>query len=161
MDIRIGFGYDTHRLIEGRKLIVGGVEIEFDKGLEGHSDSDVLLHALTDAILGALNLRDIGFHFPDNDDSYKNMNSRYFLQGAVKLIQQKGYEVGNCDCTIIAEAPKMNPHIPGMQKIIAEDCGVDVDRISIKATTHEKMGPMGRGEGIASHAVVLIRKTTP
>lgn len=158
MDIRIGFGYDTHRMVEGRKLILGGVEIPYEKGLLGHSDADALLHAICDALLGAANLRDIGYHFPDTDPRYKGMNSDVFVTGTLKLLRERGYEVGNVDCTIVAEAPKMNPHIPAMQEVIARLLEVDVDRVSLKATRNEGMGPIGRGEGIVVHAVALIRK---
>ncbi len=158
MDIRIGFGYDTHRLVEGRKLILGGVTIPYAKGLLGHSDADALLHAICDALLGAANLRDIGYHFPDTDPRYKGMNSDVFVIGTVKLLRERGYEVGNVDCTIVAEAPKMNPHIPAMQKVIAKLLEVDLDRVSLKATRNEGMGPVGLGEGVVVHAVALIRK---
>ncbi len=158
MDIRIGFGYDTHRLDVGRKLILGGVVIPHEKGLWGHSDADVLLHAVCDALLGAACLRDIGYHFPDTDPRYKGMSSDVFVTGVMKLLREKGYEVGNIDCTIVAEAPKMNPHIPAMQEIIAGLLGVERDRVSLKATRNEGMGPIGKGEGIAVHAVALIRK---
>ncbi|MEO0896359.1 MAG: 2-C-methyl-D-erythritol 2,4-cyclodiphosphate synthase [Bacteroidota bacterium] len=154
--IRIGFGYDTHQLVEGRKLILGGVEIPHSKGLLGHSDADALLHAITDAMLGALNLRDIGFHFPDTDPRYKNADSKIFLEDANKLIHEKGYELGNLDATIIAEKPKINPHIPHMQSVIAEVLGTEVENISIKATTHEKTDAVGREESMIAHAVVLL-----
>ncbi len=158
MDIRIGFGYDTHRLVEGRKLILGGIDIPYEKGLLGHSDADALLHAICDALLGAANLRDIGYHFPDTDPRYEGADSGAFVTGTLELLRARGYEVGNVDCTIVAEAPKMNPHIPAMQEVIAKLLEVDVDRVSLKATRNEKMGPIGRGEGIVVHAVALIRK---
>ncbi|MCI4669408.1 MAG: 2-C-methyl-D-erythritol 2,4-cyclodiphosphate synthase [Bacteroidia bacterium] len=155
---RIGFGYDTHKLIEGRKLILGGIELPHHKGLLGHSDADVLLHAICDAMLGALNLRDIGFHFPDTDPRYKNADSRIFLEDAYKLISEKGYELGNMDATIIAEKPKINPHIPSMQEEIARILHTSIDNISIKATTHEKTDAVGREESMIAHAVVLLFK---
>ena len=158
MNIRVGFGYDTHRLVEGRKLIIGGVDIPYEKGLLGHSDADVLLHAICDALLGAANLRDIGFHFSDTDPRYKNIDSRILLADTLVLLENKGFVPGNIDCTLVAEQPKLNPHIPEMQNIIADLLKTDPDNISIKATTHEKMGPFGRGEGIGAHAVALIYK---
>lgn len=154
--IRIGFGYDTHQLTEGRKLILGGVEIPHTKGLLGHSDADVLLHAICDAMLGALNLRDIGFHFPDTDPRYKNADSRIFLEDTYRLVKEKGYVPGNIDCTIIAEKPKINPHVPAMQKIIAEILETSVDNISIKATTNEKMDAPGKEQSMIAQAVVLL-----
>lgn len=154
--IRIGYGYDTHRLVEGRKLILGGVELTYEKGLLGHSDADVLLHAICDALLGALNLRDIGFHFPDTDPQYKGADSRILLRDTYSLIKEKGYYLGNLDATVIAEKPKLNPHIPQMQKVIAELLENDPENISIKATTHEKTDAVGRGESIIAQAVVLL-----
>ncbi|MEM6263366.1 MAG: 2-C-methyl-D-erythritol 2,4-cyclodiphosphate synthase [Bacteroidota bacterium] len=156
--IRIGYGYDTHRLVEGRKLFLGGIEIQHEKGLLGHSDADVLLHAICDALLGAANLRDIGFHFPDTDPAYKGADSTKLLADSYKLVQQKGYELANLDCTIIAEKPKINPHIPNMQARIAELLLSEVDQISIKATTHEKTDAVGREESMIAQAVVLIVK---
>ncbi len=153
---RIGFGYDTHRLVPERKLILGGIEIAHEKGLLGHSDADVLLHAICDAMLGALNLRDIGYHFPDTDPRYKNADSRIFLEDAFKLIQAKGYRLGNLDATVIAEKPKINPHIPAMQKVIAGLLDTTPEYISIKATTHEKTDAVGREESMIAHAVVLL-----
>ena len=155
---RIGFGYDTHRLTGGRKLILGGIEIEHTTGLLGHSDADVLLHAICDAMLGALNLRDIGFHFPDTDPRYKNADSRIFLEDAYRLITERGYELGNLDCTIIAEKPKINPHIPRMQEVIADILQTSTENISIKATTHEKTDAVGREESMIAHAVVLLMR---
>jgi 2-C-methyl-D-erythritol 2,4-cyclodiphosphate synthase len=157
-NFRIGFGYDTHRLVEGRPLIIGGIELEHETGLLGHSDADVLLHAICDALLGAANLRDIGYHFPDTDPEWKGVDSRKLLAGSVKLLHEKGYRVGNVDCTIVAEAPKMNPHIPAMQEIIAPLLEVDMDAVSIKATRNEGMDGVGRREGIKVHAVALIYK---
>lgn len=156
LPFRIGFGYDTHRLVEGRKLILGGIEIPHITGLLGHSDADVLLHAITDALLGAVNLRDIGFHFPDTDPQYKGADSTILLRDAYALVKDKGYVLGNMDCTIIAEKPKINPHIPAMQRVIADLLEVDVDVISIKATTHEKTDATGREESMVAQAVVLV-----
>ena len=156
--MRVGFGYDVHRLVENRKLILGGVEIPFEKGLLGHSDADVLIHALCDALLGAANLRDIGFHFPDTADEFKNIDSKILLKATMELLRAKGYEFGNADCTVCAEAPKLNPNIPTMQSTMAEVMKVSAEQISIKATTSEKMGFVGRQEGIAAYATVLIYK---
>ncbi len=156
--IRIGFGYDTHRLIEGRKLILGGIELEHTKGLLGHSDADVLLHAICDALLGALNLRDIGFHFPPSDPAYKGIDSRKLLKESFGLVKDKGYRLGNLDCTIIAEKPKLNPHIPAMQDQIASILETHTDNISIKATTHERTDAVGKEESMIAHAVVLVIK---
>ncbi|WNJ15948.1 2-C-methyl-D-erythritol 2,4-cyclodiphosphate synthase [Pontibacter sp. G13] len=156
--IRIGYGYDTHRLVENRKLILGGVEIPHAKGLLGHSDADVLLHAICDALLGALNLRDIGFHFPDTDPQYHQADSRIFVRDTFKLLQDRGYELGNLDCTIIAEKPKINPHIPAMQTVIAELLQAEEDQISIKATTHEKTDATGREESMVAQCVALVVK---
>ncbi|MEL6731157.1 MAG: 2-C-methyl-D-erythritol 2,4-cyclodiphosphate synthase [Bacteroidota bacterium] len=156
--IRIGYGYDTHRLVEGRKLILGGVEIPHHKGLLGHSDADALLHAICDAMLGALNLRDIGFHFPDTDPRYKNADSTIFLEDAYRLIREKGYVLGNMDATIIAEKPKINPHIPAMQKVISTTLHTSPENISIKATTHEKTDAVGREESMIAQVVVLLFK---
>ncbi len=156
--IRIGFGYDTHKLQEGRKLILGGVDIPHKKGLLGHSDADILLHALCDAMLGAVNIRDIGYHFPDTNPKYKGANSRIFLQDTRRLVLEKGYILGNMDATIIAEKPKINPHIPSMQKVIAEILETDIENISIKATTHEKTDAVGREESMIAQVVVLLMK---
>ena len=158
MKIRVGFGYDVHRLVEGRDLWLGGIKIEHSKGLLGHSDADVLLHAICDALLGAANLRDIGFHFPDTAAEYENVDSKILLKKTRDIIASKGYKVGNIDATICAEKPKINPHIPKMQEVISEILQIDVDDISIKATTSEKMGFVGREEGFAVHAVALIEK---
>lgn len=158
MRMRVGFGYDVHRFAEGRDLWLGGIKIEHPVGLAGHSDADVLIHALCDAILGAANLRDIGFHFPDNADEYKNVDSKILLKEVMKIVREKGYEFGNADCTVAAEYPKLNPHIPAMRNMLAEVMEVDADDISIKATTSEKMGFVGREEGLAAYAVVLIQK---
>lgn len=158
MKIRVGFGYDVHRLSQGRELWLGGVKIPFDKGLDGHSDADVLLHAICDALLGAANLRDIGFHFPDTAKEYKNIDSKILLKKTLDVLTQRGYTIGNIDATICAEQPKINPHIPQMQKIIAEILQIDMDDISIKATTSEKMGFVGRQDGFSAYAVALIQK---
>lgn len=154
--MRIGHGYDVHRLVEGRKLIMGGVDIPYEKGLLGHSDADVLLHAIADALLGALAMGDIGKHFPDTDPAFKGADSMKLLGHVVGLIRTKGYFVGNLDATIIAQRPKMAPHIQIMRENIAQVCGVDVDRINVKATTEEGLGFTGSGEGISAHAVVLL-----
>ena len=156
--IRIGQGYDVHRLTEGRELWLGGIRIPFEKGLLGHSDADVLLHAICDALLGALALRDIGYHFPDTDPAYKGADSKRLLAEVLRLVEEKGYEVGNVDATIIAERPKINPHIPSMVTVIAGLLKTGEDQISIKATTNEKMGFAGREEGIAAIAVALLQK---
>lgn len=154
--MRIGYGFDVHRLVEGRELWIGGVKIDHDKGLLGHSDADVAIHALCDALLGAAALRDIGFHFPDSDPQYKGIDSRKLLREVMRLLNEKGYKLGNCDITICAEQPKMNPHIPAMQQQLAECMNCNLDQVSIKATTTERLGYTGRGEGIAAHAVALI-----
>jgi len=158
MKIRVGFGYDVHKLSEGRDLWLGGIKIDHNKGLLGHSDADVLLHAICDALLGAANLRDIGFHFPDTAGEYKDIDSKILLKKTLEVISEKGFKVGNIDATICAERPKINPHIPAMQKIISEILKIDIDDISIKATTSEKMGFVGRDEGFAAYAVALIEK---
>ena len=147
-----------HQLKEGRELWLGGIKLEHEKGLLGHSDADVLIHAICDALLGAANMRDIGYHFPDNAGEYKNIDSKILLKQTVELIREKGYEIGNIDSTICAEQPKMKPHIPMMQEVMAEIMGIDIDNISIKATTSEKMGFVGRQEGITAYATVLIEK---
>ena len=158
MKVRIGFGFDVHKLVEGRDLWMGGVKIPHSLGLLGHSDADVLIHAICDAILGAANMRDIGFHFPDTAGEYKNIDSKILLKKTVALVREKGYEIGNIDATICAERPKMNPHIPEMQRVLSEVMGIDIDDISIKATTTEKLGFTGREEGISAYAVALIEK---
>jgi 2-C-methyl-D-erythritol 2,4-cyclodiphosphate synthase len=154
--MRIGHGYDVHQLVAGRKLIVGGVEIVHDKGLLGHSDADVLLHAICDALLGAAALGDIGRHFADTDAEFKDIDSRILLRETMHLIREQGYRVSNVDATIIAQAPKMAPHIPQMVAHIAADLRVEKSAINVKATTTEKLGYTGRGEGIAAQAVVLL-----
>ena len=156
--MRIGFGFDVHQLTKGGKLIIGGIEIEHDLGLLGHSDADVLIHAICDALLGAANLRDIGFHFPDTDERYKNVDSKILLKETTRLLVKKGYRISNVDATICAERPKLNPHIPAMQVTLAPLMGISEDDISIKATTTEKLGFTGRQEGISAYAVCLIEK---
>jgi len=156
--MRIGHGYDVHRLVEDRKLIMGGVDIPYEKGLLGHSDADVLLHAIADALLGALAMGDIGKHFPDTDPAFKGADSMKLLEHVVGLIEAKGYCVGNLDATIIAQKPKMAPHIQTMRENIARVCGVEVDQINVKATTEEGLGFTGTGEGISAHAVVLLER---
>ncbi len=156
MTIRIGHGFDVHKLVIGRKCIIGGVNIPFEKGLEGHSDADVLLHAICDALLGAAALGDIGKHFPPTDMRYKGINSRELLRHVVALLKAKNYRVSNLDCTVICELPKLSPHTEQMRINIAEDCAVSIDAINVKATTTEQLGFTGRGEGIAAEAVCLI-----
>ena len=154
--VRIGHGYDVHRLTEGRKLVLGGVEIPYPKGLLGHSDADVLAHALMDALLGAAALGDIGQMFPDSDPAYAGADSIALLKRVCMHLRAAGYRLGNADCTIIAQAPKLMPYIPQMREKIADACGVEYEQISVKATTEERLGFTGSGEGIAAHAVVLI-----
>lgn len=154
--MRIGYGFDTHALVEGRKLILGGVEIPFEKGLLGHSDADVLLHAITDALLGALALGDIGQHFPDTDPKFKGADSRKLLIHCYELIKKEGYQLANVDATVVAQRPKLMPHIPEIRKTIAQDLQVQINQISVKATTSEKMGFVGREEGITVSAIALL-----
>ena len=156
--IRVGFGMDVHKLVEGRDLWIGGIKIPYDKGLEGHSDADVLIHAICDALLGAVALRDIGYQFPDTAGEYKNIDSKILLHRTNELLKEKGYKIGNIDATVAAQAPKLNPHIPTMQQTMAQVLGIDPDNLSIKATTTEKLGYEGRGEGITAYAVALIEK---
>ena len=156
MKIRTGFGYDVHPFVDGRELWMGGIQIEHEKGLKGHSDADVLIHAICDALLGAANLRDIGYHFPDTDGEYKNIDSKILLAKTMELIRAKSYELSNVDVTVCAERPKLNPHIPQMKSCLASVMQVDEEAVSIKATTSEKMGFVGREEGIAVFATVLI-----
>ncbi len=156
--MRIGNGFDVHRFTEGRPLIIGGVEIPHTHGLLGHSDADVLLHAVKDAILGALALGDIGKHFPDSDPQYKGISSVKLLEHVWQLVEQRGYEMGNLDSVIIAEQPKMAPYIESMRRMIAEACQCDIDQINVKATTTETLGFTGRKEGIAAQAVVILSK---
>ena len=154
--IRVGMGYDVHRLVEGRELWLGGIRLEHSLGLLGHSDADVLIHAICDALLGAANMRDIGWHFPDTAEEYRGIDSKKLLHETVRLIREQGYEVGNIDATVCAEHPKLNPHIPAMQKCVAEVMNISPQDISIKATTTERLGFTGREEGISASAVVLI-----
>ena len=154
--MRIGHGYDVHRLVEDRDLIIGGVKIEHTLGLLGHSDADVLLHAVMDALLGAAGLRDIGYHFPDTDMAYKGADSRMLLRRVRELLEEKGYAVSNVDATILAQKPKLKPHIPEMMEHIAADLGIDLDQVNVKATTEEGLGFTGSMEGMAAHAVCLL-----
>lgn len=157
-NIRVGFGYDVHRLVENRALWLGGIRLEYDKGLLGHSDADVLIHAICDALLGAANMRDIGYHFPDTAGEFENIDSKVLLKKTVQLIATKGYTVGNIDVTVCAERPKLNPYIPRMKQVLAAVMEVDEDEVSIKATTTEKLGFTGRQEGISAYATVLIER---
>ncbi|MDR1310344.1 MAG: 2-C-methyl-D-erythritol 2,4-cyclodiphosphate synthase [Burkholderiaceae bacterium] len=157
---RIGQGYDCHALTSGRELIIGGVLIPHPTGLAGHSDADVLLHAITDALLGAMALGDIGYHFPDTDPRFKGADSRVLLREVADMARTRGYVVGNLDATIIAQAPKMAPHIARMRQNVAEDLGLEIEQVSIKAKTNEKLGYLGREEGIAAEAVVIIAQTS-
>lgn len=158
MSFRVGLGYDVHPFQEGRKLILGGVEIPFEKGLKGHSDADVLLHAITDAILGAATLGDIGQHFSDTDPAFKNADSAKLLRESYSLVQKEGLTIENIDSMIVAERPKLSQFIPNIRQRITEILSCDLDQVSVKATTNEKMGFVGREEGIAVHAVVLLKK---
>jgi 2-C-methyl-D-erythritol 2,4-cyclodiphosphate synthase len=155
-DIRVGHGFDVHAFVEGRKLIVGGVDIPYERGLAGHSDADVLLHAICDALLGAAGLGDIGRHFPDTDAAFAVIDSRIVLRRVAEQLRERGWQAGNVDATIIAQAPKMAPHVAQMTANIAADLGVAIERVNVKATTTEKLGFTGRGEGIAAEAVCLI-----
>ena len=157
-NLRIGHGYDVHKLVEGRRLIIGGVDIPYEKGLLGHSDADVLLHAISDALLGAAALGDIGKHFPDTDEAYKNADSLILLSKVGELLSAAGYKPSNIDSTVIAQAPKLAPHIENMRKNIAKALGIELDAVSVKATTEERLGFSGRGEGISAHAVCIIEK---
>lgn len=156
--IRVGFGFDVHRLVENRELWLGGIRLEHEKGLLGHSDADVLIHALCDAIFGAANMRDIGYHFPDTSEQFHNIDSKILLAETMKLVRAKGYEFGNADITLCAERPKLKNHIPVMQECLAQVMNVSVEDISIKATTTEKLGFTGREEGIAAYATVLLER---
>ncbi len=158
MNIRVGFGYDMHSFQNNRELWIGGIKIDYSQGLAGHSDADVLIHAICDALLGAANLRDIGHNFPDTDDAYHNIDSKTLLKQTKLLLKSKGYSIGNIDATICAEQPKLNPHIPLMQETLSKILDIDLDCVSLKATTSEKMGFVGRQEGITAYAVVLIQK---
>ena len=156
--MRIGHGYDVHRLVEGRDLILGGVKIDYEKGLDGHSDADVLTHALMDALLGAAALGDIGGLFPDNDDAYLGADSIELLKTVARLLHDKGYGVVNVDCTVIAQRPKLKPHIESMRRVLASAMGVELDAVSVKATTEEHLGFTGSGEGMAAHAIALLER---
>lgn len=158
MKMRVGFGYDVHALVENRALWLGGVQIDHTHGLLGHSDADVLIHSICDALLGAANMRDIGFHFPDTAGQYKDIDSKILLRDTMRLLRDAGYELGNIDAIIAAEQPKLNPHIPAMKKVLAEVMQVDEEDISIKATTTEKLGFVGKKEGMSAYATVLIVK---
>ena len=158
MKVRVGFGYDVHALVPERDLWLGGVKIEHTMGLQGHSDADDLIHAICDALLGAANMRDIGYHFPDTAGEYKDIDSKILLFDTMELLRDAGYTLGNIDATVAAERPKLNPHIPEMKRVMADVLQVDVEDISIKATTTEKLGFTGRQEGIAAYATVLIQK---
>ena len=158
MNIRVGFGYDVHRLVEGRDLWLGGIKIDHTLGLLGHSAADVLIHAICDALLGAANMRDIGYHFPDTSADTLNVDSKILLRKTIELIATKGYRLGNVDATVCAERPKINPHVPAMKVCLAQVMGTDEDNISIKATTTERLGFTGREEGISAYATVLIEK---
>lgn len=158
MNIRVGFGYDVHKLVAGRELWLGGIKLNYELGLLGHSDADVLIHAICDALLGAANMRDIGYHFPDTLAETLNVDSKILLRKTIGLIATKGYQVGNIDATVCAERPKLNPHVPAMKACLAEVMNTDEDNISIKATTTEKLGFTGRMEGISAYATVLIVK---
>ena len=156
MNIRIGNGYDIHRLVEGRPLILGGVEIPHTRGLLGHSDADVLTHSIMDAMLGALGLGDIGHYFPPSDPQWKGADSMLLLEQVSQIIQSQGWQIGNIDSTIVAEQPKLKPYLKGMRSALANKLEIDIERVSIKATTNEKLGPVGREEGICAYAVVLL-----
>ena len=158
MEIRVGYGYDVHALVQNRELWMGGIKIDYRLGLLGHSDADVLIHAICDALLGAANMRDIGYHFPDTAGEYKDIDSKILLFDTMELLRDAGYTLGNIDATVAAERPKLNPHIPEMKRVMADVLQVDVEDISIKATTTEKLGFTGRQEGIAAYATVLIQK---
>ena len=158
MGFRIGFGYDVHQLASGYSLWIGGILVPFDKGSVGHSDGDVLIHAICDALLGTLNLRDIGLHFPDTDPDLKGIDSKILLAKTMEIIREQGYELGNLDATVCLERPKINPHIPHMQQTLAQVMQTEISQISIKATTTEKMGFVGEGKGISAYAVALVEK---
>ncbi len=157
--IRVGFGIDVHRFVKGRDLWIGGIRIPYEFGLDGHSDADVLIHAICDALLGAANLRDIGYQFPDTSDEFLNIDSKILLRRTGELLNEKGYRIGNIDATVAAQAPKLNPHIPSMQETMAAVLGIDPENLSIKATTTERLGFEGRKEGITAYATVLIEKS--
>jgi 2-C-methyl-D-erythritol 2,4-cyclodiphosphate synthase len=159
MDFRIGQGYDVHQLVEGRPLIIGGVHVPYERGLLGHSDADVLLHAITDALFGAASMGDIGCHFPDTDPDFAGADSRTLLREAFRRVSEAGFAIANIDSTVIAQAPKLAPHIAAMRAHIAEDLDVPLARVNVKAKTNEKLGYLGRGEGIEAQAAVLLRRT--
>lgn len=159
MDFRVGFGYDVHQLGEGEELWLGGILVEHEKGAIGHSDADVVLHVICDALLGAANMRDIGFHFPDTSDDFKGIDSKILLAKTMELIRNEGYEVGNIDVTLALQRPKVKPIIPKMQETIARTMNVDVSRVSLKATTTEKLGFVGEEKGVSAYAVALIHKS--
>ena len=158
MNIRIGFGFDVHQLADGEEFWLGGILVPHEKGAVGHSDADVLIHTICDAILGAADLRDIGFHFPDTDGKYKGIDSKILLKDVMKLIRENGFELGNIDSTIALQKPKVNPHIPEMKKVLAEVMHVSAGQVSIKATTTEKLSFVGREEGVSAYAVALLQK---
>jgi 2-C-methyl-D-erythritol 2,4-cyclodiphosphate synthase len=158
MKVRVGFGFDVHRLSEGRDCILGGIHIQHNKGPLGHSDADVLIHAICDALLGAAGLRDIGFHFPDTSAEFKSIDSKILLARVVTLLRDKGFSIGNIDSTLVLENPKINPHIDAMKEALSKVLGIDADDIAIKATTNEKLGFIGREEGVTAYAVALISK---
>ena len=159
MKVRVGMGFDVHQLEEGRNFYLGGILLAAaPKGAVGHSDADVLIHAICDALLGAANLRDIGFHFSNTDNRWKGMDSKFFLKEVTRMVEEKGWKIGNVDCTICLERPKINPHIQDMKKVLAPLMNIDEDDVSIKATTNEKLGFIGREEGVCSYAVALIQK---
>lgn len=158
MKVRVGFGYDVHELVPDRPLYLGGIQINHTHGLLGHSDADVLIHAICDAILGAANMRDIGFHFPPSDPSLKGIDSKILLRKTTELVESKGWKIGNIDATVCAERPKINPHIPQMQEILAPLMNIEIEDVSIKATTTEKLGFTGREEGMSAYAVVLLQR---
>ena len=158
MNIRVGFGFDVHRLDEGQPFFLGGIKIPHSKGAVGHSDADVLIHTICDAILGAADLRDIGFHFPDTDGKYKGIDSKILLKDVMALVRKEGYELSNVDATIALQVPKVNPYVPEMKSVLAQTMGVKQDQISIKATTTEKLSFVGREEGVSAYAVALIQR---
>lgn len=158
MKIKVGFGFDVHQLKDGHPFFMGGVKLEHHKGAYGHSDADVLIHAICDALLGAANMRDIGYHFSNTDDRWKGISSVILLQECVKMLSEKNYSIGNIDCMICLEAPKINPHIPAMKSILAKAMNISEEDLSIKATTNEQMGFIGRAEGVVAYATVLIQK---
>lgn len=160
MNIRVGLGYDVHKLVEDLPFTIGGITISHEKGTLGHSDGDVLIHAICDALLGAANKNDIGYHFPDTDNAYKQIDSKILLKKTIEIIKESGYEIGNIDTTVSLQRPKLKNHIPEMKKILAKTCQISEENISIKATTTEKLGFEGREEGVSAHAVVLIFKNT-